>query len=124
MLSTLAHHGILYVPFGYSHAFPQLSNLEEVHGGKYDILFSFPTLSSILVCDSMCHDDLENQVDRVDELASKLLHAILSHFPSSSSRLPAFYLSDLSILTTSFNRLPLGRGNIRVLHRRAPPQRA
>jgi NAD(P)H dehydrogenase (quinone) len=33
-LSTLAHHGILYVPFGYSHAFPQLTNLEEVHGGS------------------------------------------------------------------------------------------
>jgi NAD(P)H dehydrogenase (quinone) len=34
-ISTLAHHGVLYVPFGYSHAFPQLSNLDEVHGGKY-----------------------------------------------------------------------------------------
>jgi len=33
-ISTLAHHGILYVPFGYSHAFPQISNLEEVHGGS------------------------------------------------------------------------------------------
>lgn len=33
-LSTLTHHGILYVPFGYSHAFPQLANLEEVHGGS------------------------------------------------------------------------------------------
>jgi len=33
-ISTLAHHGILYVPFGYSHAFPQISNLTEVHGGS------------------------------------------------------------------------------------------
>lgn len=33
-MSTLAHHGIIYVPFGYSHAFPLLSNLEEVHGGS------------------------------------------------------------------------------------------
>jgi len=33
-ISTLAHHGIIYVPFGYSHAFPDLSNLEEVHGGS------------------------------------------------------------------------------------------
>jgi len=33
-LSTLAHHGILYVPFGYSHAFGQLANLQEVHGGS------------------------------------------------------------------------------------------
>lgn len=33
-LSTLTHHGVLYVPFGYSHAFPQLTNLEQVHGGS------------------------------------------------------------------------------------------
>jgi len=33
-MSTLAHHGILYVPFGYSYAFPQLSNVDEVHGGS------------------------------------------------------------------------------------------
>ncbi|PPQ69842.1 hypothetical protein CVT24_003181 [Panaeolus cyanescens] len=33
-LSSLAHHGILYVPFGYSHAFAELSNVEEVHGGS------------------------------------------------------------------------------------------
>jgi NAD(P)H dehydrogenase (quinone) len=33
-ISSLAHHGILYVPFGYSKAFPQLSNLSEVHGGS------------------------------------------------------------------------------------------
>ncbi|GJE84835.1 flavoprotein WrbA [Phanerochaete sordida] len=33
-ISTLAHHGILYVPLGYSRAFPQLTNLDEVHGGS------------------------------------------------------------------------------------------
>ncbi|KAF8960442.1 flavoprotein-like protein [Flammula alnicola] len=33
-LSTFTHHGILYVPFGYSHAFAQLSNLSEVRGGS------------------------------------------------------------------------------------------
>jgi len=32
-LSVLAHHGIIYVPLGYKQAFPQLTNLEEVHGG-------------------------------------------------------------------------------------------
>ena len=32
-LSTLAHHGIIFVPLGYSRAFPQLTNLDEVHGG-------------------------------------------------------------------------------------------
>ncbi|KIJ99018.1 benzoquinone reductase [Laccaria amethystina LaAM-08-1] len=29
-ISTLAHHGIIYVPFGYSTAFAQLSTLNEV----------------------------------------------------------------------------------------------
>ncbi|KAF8157226.1 flavoprotein-like protein [Crassisporium funariophilum] len=33
-MSTLVHHGIIYVPFGYSHAFAQLSNVDEVHGGS------------------------------------------------------------------------------------------
>jgi len=33
-LSALAHHGIIYVPLGYKHAFAQLTNLEEVHGGS------------------------------------------------------------------------------------------
>lgn len=32
-MSTLAHHGIVYVPFGFAHAFAQMSNLTEVHGG-------------------------------------------------------------------------------------------
>lgn len=33
-LSTLAHHGIIYVPLGYGAAFTQITNLEEVHGGS------------------------------------------------------------------------------------------
>jgi len=33
-MSTLAHHGINFVPFGYSKAFGQLTNLNEVHGGS------------------------------------------------------------------------------------------
>jgi NAD(P)H dehydrogenase (quinone) len=33
-LSTLTHHGIIYVPLGYKHTFPLVSNLEEVHGGS------------------------------------------------------------------------------------------
>ena len=32
-LSTLTHHGIIYVPLGYGRTFAQLSNLSEVHGG-------------------------------------------------------------------------------------------
>jgi len=33
-MSTLAHHGIIYIPLGYKTAFPQLGNLEEIHGGS------------------------------------------------------------------------------------------
>ncbi|KAI0905653.1 quinone oxidoreductase [Ustulina deusta] len=32
-LSTLTHHGIIYVPFGYAKAFGTLTDLSEVHGG-------------------------------------------------------------------------------------------
>jgi NAD(P)H dehydrogenase (quinone) len=33
-MSTLVHHGFLFVPLGYKHTFQQLSNLSEVHGGS------------------------------------------------------------------------------------------
>jgi len=33
-MSTLSHHGIIYVPLGYKLAFPTLANLEEVRGGS------------------------------------------------------------------------------------------
>ena len=33
-MSTLAHHGIIYVPFGYAKAFPLMADLSEVHGGS------------------------------------------------------------------------------------------
>ncbi|KAJ7171321.1 flavoprotein-like protein [Mycena filopes] len=33
-VSTLAHHGVVFVPFGYASAFGQLTNLSEVHGGS------------------------------------------------------------------------------------------
>ncbi|CAI0651858.1 Minor allergen Alt a 7 [Colletotrichum fructicola] len=32
-MSTLAHHGIIYVPFGYAKAFPLMADLSEIHGG-------------------------------------------------------------------------------------------
>lgn len=32
-LSTLTHHGIIYVPFGFAKAFGIMSDLSEVHGG-------------------------------------------------------------------------------------------
>lgn len=42
-LSVLAHHGIIFVPLGYSRTFPQLTNMTEVHGGELcrsTVLFS------------------------------------------------------------------------------------
>ncbi|KAF9491756.1 flavoprotein WrbA [Pleurotus eryngii] len=33
-LSTLTHHGLIYVPLGYAKAFKQLSDLSEVRGGS------------------------------------------------------------------------------------------
>lgn len=33
-ISTLTHHGIVFVPFGYKNAFGHLTNLNEVHGGS------------------------------------------------------------------------------------------
>ncbi|KAF1975839.1 quinone oxidoreductase [Bimuria novae-zelandiae CBS 107.79] len=33
-MSTLVHQGIIFVPFGYKHAFAQLSDLGEVRGGS------------------------------------------------------------------------------------------
>ncbi|KAK9774094.1 hypothetical protein AB5N19_06915 [Seiridium cardinale] len=33
-MSTLTHHGIIYVPFGYAKAAAQLMNLTEIHGGS------------------------------------------------------------------------------------------
>jgi len=33
-LSTLTHHGIIYVPLGYKTAFPILGNVSEVRGGS------------------------------------------------------------------------------------------
>ena len=33
-ISTLAHHGIIYVPLGYKTAFPILANINEVRGGS------------------------------------------------------------------------------------------
>ena len=33
-LPYVAHHGLIYIPLGYGAAFPDLTNLDEVHGGS------------------------------------------------------------------------------------------
>lgn len=33
-MSTFVHHGFIYVPLGYKHAFAELSNMDEIHGGS------------------------------------------------------------------------------------------
>jgi len=32
-MSTLVHHGIIFVPFGYASGLNKFATLEEVHGG-------------------------------------------------------------------------------------------
>lgn len=34
-MSTLVHHGMIFVPLGYKDTFPHLSNVSEVRGGMY-----------------------------------------------------------------------------------------
>jgi len=34
VMSTIAHHGITFVPLGYKMTFGQLANLQEIHGGS------------------------------------------------------------------------------------------
>jgi len=41
ILSTLTHHGVLFVPLGYKPAFAQLANLNEVHGGTPFFFLAF-----------------------------------------------------------------------------------
>jgi NAD(P)H dehydrogenase (quinone) len=33
-LSTFVHHSMIYIPLGYASVFPQMTNLNEVHGGS------------------------------------------------------------------------------------------
>lgn len=33
-MSSLAHHGFIYVPLGYKTVFKQLTNIDELHGGS------------------------------------------------------------------------------------------
>jgi len=39
-MSTLVHHGMIFVPLGYKDTFPHLSNVNEVRGGMRP-LFAF-----------------------------------------------------------------------------------
>lgn len=33
-LTTLVHHGMIFIPLGYKHAFAELANIQEIHGGS------------------------------------------------------------------------------------------
>lgn len=77
-MSTLAHHGIIYVPLGYSKTFAQLTNLSEVHGGS---AWGAGTVAvSLPECFSYPRDRPANS-------CSRLVTALASH-PLSSSRSP------------------------------------
>ncbi len=40
-ISTLVHHGIMYIPLGYSRTFTQLANISEIHGGMCSSLTQY-----------------------------------------------------------------------------------
>ena len=42
LLSTFVHHGLIFVPLGYSKTFGQLANLSEVRGGEYSFHLYLP----------------------------------------------------------------------------------
>ena len=50
-ISTLTHHGLIYVPLGYSHTFPLLTDLSEARGGSpwgagtYAVCSSLPNIA-------------------------------------------------------------------------------
>jgi multimeric flavodoxin WrbA len=50
-MSTLTHHGIIYVPLGYKTSFPILANINEVRGGSpwgagtFSVCYRFPSSS-------------------------------------------------------------------------------
>ncbi len=43
-MSTFSHHGIIYVPLGYSQTFAQATSLTEAHGGMF--IYAVPASSS------------------------------------------------------------------------------
>jgi NAD(P)H dehydrogenase (quinone) len=49
-MSTLVHHGMIYVPLGYKTTFASLSNLNEVHGGSPWGAGTFAVSSYITAC--------------------------------------------------------------------------
>ena len=89
-MSTLAHHGFLYVPLGYKTAFGQLSNLSEVHGG------SAWGAGTFAVSHTLCLSFMD-----FTNLLKRVLMAPVSQ-PLSSWRLPR---SRASPSTSTFPRL-------------------
>ena len=49
-MSTLVHHGMIFVPLGYKDTFPHLSNVNEVRGGMLNPFASVVAGYSFLRC--------------------------------------------------------------------------
>jgi NAD(P)H dehydrogenase (quinone) len=47
-MSTLVHHGMIFVPLGYKDTFPHLSNVSEVRGGMFALFI--PVIAHCLIC--------------------------------------------------------------------------
>ena len=81
-MSTLAHHGIAYIPLGYGKVFPQLTNLKEVHGGECSTSYSIILAANADAYAGLTAQDLHGEPELSQaptDPASPLL---------SSSRLP------------------------------------
>ena len=71
-LSTLAHHGIVYVPFGYGS--PRLADLNEVHGGSP---WGAGTLLELMV--------LEKLLNWKNQLLNNKVKILLKPLPNSNN---------------------------------------
>jgi multimeric flavodoxin WrbA len=87
-MSTLAHHGIIYVPLGYAKAFGQLTNLSEVHGGS-------PWGAGTFAVSNPCSNYLRKKTDNIDRVVMGLVCPVLW-----SWRLPPFRANPLEKLST------------------------
>jgi hypothetical protein len=91
-MSTLAHHGVIYVPLGYKHTFAILADLSEVRGGS---AWGAGTFS---VCQSGIYDTRQAKTN-----SSHRVPTVLVSPPPRSSSLP---LSKESSSTRPSQRAP------------------
>lgn len=88
-MSTLAHHGMIYVPLGYKTVFSQLTDLSEAHGGSPWGVSSLLYSSSMLLFDHFPFFSVESVpilIGSVDRLALWLITMAHANLRRSNSR--------------------------------------